>query len=417
MVNGFAKAGAQAWAMATFALRPAAPPFLGYGAQLIEEDDIAAVVAALRSPHLAHGPRVGGFEQALAKACGAREAVACSSGTAALQLALASLDAGPGDVCIVPAVTFLSTATAARLQGAEVRFADVDPDTGLMTPQTLAAALDQGGRVKAVLPVHLAGRLCDTAAISALARAAGVRVVEDACHALGGIDDLGRPVGACPASDAACFSFHPVKTIAAGEGGAVTLNDPGRAERARRLRNHGVTRDADLMIEPGSFGADGQPEPWAYEQLELGFNLRMDEMSAALALSQLGKLPRFIACRTALAAAYDTALAPLLPRIRPVPRPAGARFGLHLYTVLLEAPGLAARRGAIMRAMADEGVGTQVHYIPLYRQPYFRRRYGDLRLAGAEAYYRRVLALPLHPAMSDGDVDRVVGSLTRAIDV
>ncbi len=415
MVNGFAKDGAQAGSMAAPALRPASPPFLGYGAHLIEEDDIAAVVAALRSPHLAHGPRVGAFEQALAKACGAREAVACSSGTAALQLALASLDVGPGDLCIVPAVTFLSTATAACLLGAEVRFADVDPDTGLMTPQTLAAALDRGGAVKAVLPVHLAGRLCDTRAISALARAAGASVVEDACHALGGTDDLGRPVGACLASDAACFSFHPVKTIAAGEGGAVTLNDPDRAEGARRLRNHGVTRDAALMSEPGSFDADGRPEPWAYEQLELGFNLRMDEMSAALVLNQLAKLARFVSRRNGLAAAYDAALAPLLPHLRPVPRPAGSRWGLHLYTVLLEAPALAARRGAIMRAVADEGVGTQVHYIPLYRQPYFRRRYGDLRLEGAEAYYARVLALPLHPAMSEGDVDRVVGALARAI--
>ncbi len=402
--------------MAVPALRSAAPPFLGYGAQLIEEDDIAAVVAALRSPHLAHGPRVGAFEQALARACGAGEAVACSSGTAALQLALASLDVGPDDVCIVPAVTFLSTATAARLLGAEVRFADVDPDTGLMTPATLAAALDQGGPVKAVLPVHLAGRLCDMRPISAMAHEVGARVVEDACHALGGIDHLGQPVGVCRDSDAACFSFHPVKTIAAGEGGAVTLNDPARAERARRLRNHGVTRDAGLMNEPGSFGADGQPEPWAYEQLELGFNLRMDEMSAALALSQLAKLARFVARRAALAAAYDTALAPFRFRIRPVPRPSRTRWALHLYTVLLEAPKLAARRGAIMRAMADEGVGAQVHYIPLYRQPYFRQRYGDLRLAGAEAYYGRVLALPLHPSMADSDVDRVVEALARAIE-
>ena len=402
-------------AMAAPALRSAPPPFLGYGAQLIEEDDIAAVVAALRSPHLAHGPRVEAFEQALAKACGAREGVACSSGTAALQLALATLDMGPGDICVVPAVTFLSTATAARLLGAEICFADVDPHTGLMTPQTLTEALDQGGPVRAVLPVHLAGRLCDMGPIAAAARRAGAAVVEDACHALGGADELGRPVGACPDSDAACFSFHPVKTIAAGEGGAITFNDPAWAERARRLCNHGVTRHAALMREPGSFGADGQPEPWVYEQLELGFNFRMDEMSAALALSQLAKLPRFVARRTALASAYDVALAPLAPHVRPVSRAAGSRWGLHLYTVLLE-PALAARRGALVRALAKDGIGAQVHYIPLYRQPYFRRRYGDMRLAGAEAYYSRVLALPLHPSMFDSDVDRVVEALVRAID-
>ena len=415
MVNAFAKDGAQAMGMAAPALFPAAPPFLGYGAQLIEEDDVAAVVAALRSPHLAHGPRVGAFEQALAQACGAREAVACASGTAALQLALASLDVGPGDVCIVPAVTFLSTATAARLLGAEVGFADVDPDTGLMTPGTLAMALAKSGPAKAVLPVHLAGRLCDMEAISATARGAGASVVEDACHALGGVDEAGLPVGACSWSDAACFSFHPVKTIAAGEGGAITLNDPLRAERARRLRNHGVTRDAGLMSQPGSFGRDGAPEPWAYEQLELGFNLRMDEMSAALGSSQLAKLQRFVGRRLALAAAYDRALGPLAPQVRVVARPPDARWGLHLYTVLLEEPAVAARRGDIVRRLADEGVGTQVHYIPLYRHPYFKVRYGEMRLPGAEAYYDRVLALPLHPSMQDADVGRVVAALAEAV--
>ena len=401
--------------MAAPALAPSPPPYLGYGRQLIEEDDIAAVVAALRSDHLAHGPGVARFEQALANACGAREAVACSSGTTALQLALQALDVGPGDTCIVPAVTFLSTATAARWLGAEVRFADVDPNTGLMTPQTLALALAEAGPVKVVLPVHLGGRLCDTAALAGLARAAGAAVVEDACHALGGVDAAGRPVGACTVSDAACFSFHPVKTLAAGEGGAVTLNDPSRAERMRRLRNHGVTREAALMREPGSFGPDGRPEPWAYEQLELGLNARMDEMSAALGLSQLGKLERFVAARSALAAAYDAALAKLAPRVRPTPRIASARLGLHLYTVLLEAPGLAARRGEVMSKLAAAGVGSQVHYIPLHRQPYFRARYAELRRPGAEAYAARVLALPLHPSLRPADVQRVCEALADAI--
>ncbi len=402
--------------MAAPALAPSSPPFLGYGRQLIEEDDIAEVVAALRSEHLAHGPRVARFEQALAQACGAEEAVACSSGTTALQLALQALDVGPGDVCVVPAVTFLSTATAPRWLGAEVRFADVDAETGLMTPQTLAEALADGGSVKAVLPVHLGGRLCDTAALSDLARSAGAAVVEDACHAIGGRDAHGLPVGACPASEAACFSFHPVKTLAAGEGGAVTLNDPQRAARMRRLRNHGVTREAEAMSQPGSFGADGRPEPWAYEQLELGLNARMDEMSAALGLSQLAKLARFVAARAALAKAYDQALAPLAPRVRPTPRPAEAQAGLHLYTVLLEGASLAARRGEIMRAMADDGVGTQVHYIPLHRQPYFRARYGELTRPGAQAYAGRVLALPLHPGLAPGDVERVVAALARAVE-
>ena len=229
------------------------------------------------------------------------------------------------------------------------------------------------------------------------------------------VHSAGGSVGRCRQSDAACFSFHPVKTIAAGEGGALTLNDPARAERARRLRNHGVTREAALMREPGSFGPDGRAVPWVYEQLELGFNLRLDEMSAALGLSQLAKLQRFVKRRRALAAAYDVALAPLAPRVRVAPRPPHACWGLHLYTLLLDEPRLAARRGAVIGTMAAAGIGAQVHYIPLYRQPYFRERYGPLRLAGAEAYYSRVLALPLHPSMRDADVDRVVAAVAVAI--
>ena len=282
-----------------------------------------------------------------------------------------------------------------------------------MTPRTLQAAL-AAGPARAVLPVHLGGRLCDTEALAALARAAGAVVVEDAAHAIGGRDAAGRPVGGCAHADAATFSFHPVKTLAAGEGGAVTLDDPERAARMRRLRNHGVTREAERMGEAASFGPDGAVEPFAYEQLELGLNARMDEMSAALGLSQLAKLARFVVRRTALAEAYDAALAPLAPRVRPTPRGAG-RPGLHLYTVELADPALAARRGAILRALAAEGIGAQVHYIPLYRQPYFRRRYGETRLAGAEAFFARVLALPLHPSMHDGDVGWVADALARAI--
>jgi UDP-4-amino-4,6-dideoxy-N-acetyl-beta-L-altrosamine transaminase len=383
---------------------------LPYGRQLIEADDVFAVLTALQSDYLAHGPRVTEFEQAFAATVGAAEAVACSSGTAALQLALRSLDVGPGDVCIVPAITFLSTATAALLCGAEVAFADVDPDSGLMIEASLADALQRAPGSKAVLPVHLAGRLCDMPALSSLARKAGAAVVEDACHAVGGVDADGRPVGACAHSDAAVFSFHPVKTLAAGEGGMVTLNYAARAERMRRLRNHGVSRDPALMSEPDSFEAEDTPNPWAYEQLELGFNLRMDEISAALGLSQLRKLDRFVARRAALAARYDRLLQPLSPLVRPAPASPG-KPGLHLHTVLIDFEAAGVSRAQVMRALSDRGIGTQVHYIPLYRQPWFKARYGEMRLPGSEAYYARVLALPLYPAMDDEDVDRIVEAL------
>ncbi len=389
---------------------------LPYGRHWIEDDDIAAVVEALRSDHLAHGPRVSAFERAFAEAVGAAEAVACSSGTAALHLALAALDVGPGDICVVPAVTFLSTATAARFCGAEVVFADVDADTGLMTPRTLGQALARASRpARAVLPVHLAGRLCDMEGLAEVARAGGAVLVEDACHAVGGYDAAGRRTGSCAFSDAASFSFHPVKTLAAGEGGMVACNDGGRAERMRRLRNHGVTRDPGLMSRPGSFDAGGEANPWSYEQLELGFNYRMNELEAALGLSQLGKLDRFVARRAALAARYDRALGPLAPSVRPTPIAPGQRPGLHLYTVLIDFEALGVDRAELMRRLQAAGVSTQVHYIPLYSQPYFRSLYGDLRLPGAQAYYARVLALPLFPAMGEADVDQVVEALQRSL--
>ncbi len=392
-----------------------APAFLPYGRQLIDEDDIAAVVAALRSDFLAHGPRVAAFEAAFAEAVGAGEAVACSSGTAALHLALAGLDVGPGDVCIVPGITFLSTATAARLCGAEVTFADVDAESGALTPQSLAAAVAAvEGPVKAVLPVHLGGRLCDLAGLKAVADQAGAVLVEDACHAPGGRFADGARVGDGAHSAAACFSFHPVKTIAAGEGGMVTLNDRDRAERLRRLRNHAVSRDPALMSDHDlSFDGQGAANPWSYEQLELGFNYRMDEMEAALGASQLLKLSAFTARRTALAELYDAQLAGLA-QVRPAPRGPG-RPSLHLYQVLIDFAAAGVDRGTVMRRLGERGVGAQVHYIPLYRQPYFRARYGRPPLPGCEAFYARVLALPLFPAMRDDDVERVVEALAHAL--
>jgi UDP-4-amino-4,6-dideoxy-N-acetyl-beta-L-altrosamine transaminase len=388
---------------------------LPYGLHLIEEDDVAAVAAALRDELLAQGPRVAAFESALAARVGAAHAVASSSGTAALHLALASLDVGPGDLCIVPAVTFLSTATAALFCGAEVVFADVDPGTGLATAATFAEAIARAGRAKALLPVHLSGRLCDMPGIAALARSHGAAVVEDACHALGSLDEEGQAAGGCAWSDAAVFSFHPVKTIATGEGGMTTLNDPGRDARMRRLRNHGVTRDAELMGEPGSFAATGEPNPWSYEQLELGFNYRMNEMQAALGLSQLAKLDRFVGRRRALAARYDRLLGRFGDLVRPVASLPGQQPSPHIYTVLIDFEALGLDRAALMGALVAKGIGAQVHYIPLYRQPYMRARYGEMRLPGAEAYYARCLALPLFPAMAEAHVDQVVLALAEVL--
>jgi len=387
--------------------------FMPYGRHLIEADDVAAVTAVLTSTYLTQGPQVQAFEGALAERVGARHAVATSSCTTALQLALLALDVGPGDLVVAPAITFLSTATAARMCGAEVVFADVDPATGLMTPETLLEALAvANGPVKAALPVHLGGRMADMAGIASVAEEAGVILVEDCAHAPGSVRH-GYRAGGSRRSAASCFSFHPVKTLACGEGGAVTTNDPDLAARIGRLRNHGVTHDPALMTDPElSLDAEGQRHLWSYEQLELGFNARMTDIEAALGLSQLSKLDRFIARRAELAAAYDRRLAPLAPRITPVRPSADETPSLHLYQVLIDFPALGMTRDEVIHALHGHGIGTQVHYIPVYRQPYFKARYGPMRLPGAEAFYARVLALPLFPAMTDGDLERVVAALT-----
>lgn len=390
-------------------------PFLPYGRQWIDAEDEAAVLEALRSPLIAHGPRIEAFEAAFAQWVGAESAVACSSGTAALHLSLATLDPRPGDVAIVPAVTFLATATAAVMAGFTPKFCDVDPDSGLITPERLTEALKGAGQVRVVLPVHLGGAICDMEGLYQVAQAKGFDLIEDSCHAIGGADAEGRKVGAAKLSLAATFSLHPVKTLTSGEGGVATLNDPERAERMRRLRNHGVTRDPALMTTSHAVSADGQLNPWAYEQLELGFNYRMNELEAALGASQLRKLPTFAERRRALCRAYDEALGPFTPQIRPTVTPPGQSLCRHLYQVLIDFPALGIDRADVMRRLQALGVGTQVHYIPLYRQPYFQRRLGDMRLPGAEAWYDRVLALPLFPAMADDDVLRVVGALVQCL--
>lgn len=381
--------------------------FLPYGRQTIEDDDIAAVAEALRGDFLTTGPTVEGFETAFAQKVGARHAIAVSNGTATLHLAMLALKIGEGDVCIAPSVTFLATANCARYVGAEVVFADVDPDSGLMTPETLAQALERaaGRKVKAVLPVHLRGDVCDLPSLKALADAAGAVLVEDAPHALGSIgtfDGLAHPVGDGAYSSFASFSFHPVKTLATGEGGMLTTNDAALAERARLLRSHGMVRPA---------GGD----PWWYEMPELGFNYRIPDVLCALGLSQLNKLDRFVARRRELTALYARLLPERAPKARLATSPAHSNAALHLLTVLIDFEGLGLSRRAVVEALKAKGVGTQVHYIPVHRQPYYVNRQGLADLPGADAWYARCLTLPLYPAMTNGDVERVVDALAEVL--
>jgi len=394
-------------------------PFLPYGRQSIDDDDIEAVTRVLRSDFLTTGPAVDEFEKAFADKTGAAHAVACANGTAALHLAALALEIGPGDHVVVPTITFLATANAVRFVGADVIFADVDRETGLMGPENLSAVLDanRDKNIRAVFPVHLAGRPADPEGLSAVARGAGIGIVEDACHALGSryqTVDGQVSVGGCRDADMAIFSFHPVKTIASGEGGMVTTNSDSLAARLRSLRSHGMTRNEDEMqLRDRAFDPDGTLNPWYYEMPEIGFNLRLSDIHAALGASQLGKLEKFAARHRALAAVYDELLEPLAPEIIPVRNRQGTDPVQHLYQVLIDFPALKTTRGTLMNALRVDGIGTQVHYIPVHTQPYYRQAYGNIDLPGAEAFYQRCLSLPFYPAMKYEDVVRVVNSLRR----
>lgn len=394
------------------------PPIQPYGRHHIDDDDIAAVVEVLRGDFLTTGPVVEAFEARLAEITGARHAVVVSSGTAALHLAAIAADLGPGDVAIVPTLTFLATANAARYVGADVVFADVDADTGLLTGETFAAALAKAGsKGKAVLPVHVNGQTVDMAALSGIEN---LTVIEDACHALGGAHrgPSGEmvAVGSCAFGEMAVFSFHPVKTIAMGEGGAITTNSDDLAEMLRRTRNIGMTRDPARFEATGqAFRANGKANPWYYEMPDLGFNYRASAIHAALGLSQLGKLDQFVATRARLRRRYEQALAPLVPVVRPIPVMPACRPAWHLAVVLIDFAAAGVDRATVMDELTAIGVGAQVHYLPVHRQPYYRKLYGEIDLPGADAYYARALSLPLHVGMSEADVDAVVDALARVL--
>jgi UDP-4-amino-4,6-dideoxy-N-acetyl-beta-L-altrosamine transaminase len=392
---------------------PAAQPFLPYGRQVIDEDDVGAVCEVLRGEYLTTGPAVGRFEAALAKTVNAKHAVVCANGTAALYLAARALGLGPGSKIVVPSLTFLATASAPYLNGAEIVFADVDPDSGLMRPQDLAEAIGRAVRADAVFNVHLNGQCGALEEIAQVARASGLKIVDDACHALGTAyiaeNGSGTLIGENAFCDLSVFSFHPVKAIAMGEGGAVTTNDPDIAATLARTRNHGMTRDAgEFANGQDAFETEGLPNPWYYELVEPGFNWRANDIQCALGLSQLAKLDRFLARRRALAAAYDELLAPYAPRLKPVARQRNCLPALHLYAVQIDFPSFGLTRAAFMRALAGERIGSQVHYFPVHRQRFYAERYGVPSLPGADRYYARALSLPFFASMNEDDVERVV---------
>lgn len=392
--------------------------FLPYGRQSISDADIDAVAEVLRSDYLTTGPWVERFERDLAASVGARDAVVCANGTAALHLAALTRDLTADDVVIVPSLTFAASANCIAYCGAQVVFADVDPRTGLITDETFDEALDHvrktlpDKRYAGVIPVHYAGRPVGLGHISRISEELGGFVIEDACHAIGTTGPDGR-IGACAASNMAVFSFHPVKTLTTGEGGAVTTNDADLARRLRLLRAHGIERDPAVFDGLG-FGDDNDTGPWVYEMQALGFNYRLPDINCALGVAQLKRLPDFAARRKHLVKAYEDALAAQNLPVTWTPTRYDAVF--HLFAVTIDFAGLGITRSAVMQGLRNRGIGSQVHYIPVHRQPYWQRHgLGQRELAGADTYYRNTLSLPLFADMTKDDPARVVAALSEVL--
>ncbi|MGE3540898.1 MAG: UDP-4-amino-4,6-dideoxy-N-acetyl-beta-L-altrosamine transaminase [Candidatus Tectimicrobiota bacterium] len=373
---------------------------LPYGRQLVDEDDIAAVLDTLRSDWLTTGPQVEAFEQAFAQMVGASEAVAVSNGTAALHAAVYALRIGPGDEVIVPAMTFAASANCVVYQGGTPVFADVEATTLLLDPEALATCITP--RTRAILAVDYAGQACAYEPIRGLARQYQLPVIDDACHALGG-SYRGQPVGTL--AELNTFSFHPVKHMTTGEGGAITTQYPDLARRLRLFRNHGITTDHRQRAANGSY---------YYEMRELGYNYRLTDLQCALGLSQLRKLPTFVRQRQALAAYYTAALT-TLPGVQPLHVRQEVSHAYHLYVVQLDLAQFRVGRETICAALRAEGIGVNVHYLPVHLHPFYQQRFGTGPglCPVAEAAYERLLTLPLFPQMRCSDADDVLAALTK----
>lgn len=381
-----------------------------YGRQTISDADIQAVADVLRSDFLTQGPVVPAFEDAVAKYCGANHGIAVNSATSALHIACLALKVGPGDLVWTTPITFVASANCARYCGADVDFVDIDPRTYNMSvarlEEKLAHAETIGKLPKVVIPVHLCGQPCEMEAIYALSKKYGFRVIEDASHAIGG-RYKGEPIGNCRYSDITVFSFHPVKIITTGEGGMAITNDPLLAAHMARLRSHGITRDAAEMTH----APDG---PWYYQQIELGFNYRLTDIQAALGLSQMQRLNEFVATRHELAKNYNE----LFKKSRvttPWQHP-DSYSGLHLYVVRLKLDEINASHTEVFERLRVAGVGVNLHYIPVYRQPYYASQgFNPNDFPAAERYYEEAISLPMYPGLTKEQQTEIVQRLATPI--
>lgn len=384
--------------------QPVRQTVLPYGTQWLDEDDIAAVNAVLRSEWLTTGPKISEFEQAFAKFVGTQEAVVVSSGTAALHAAMHALEIGPGDEVIVPAMTFAATANCILFQGGIPVFVDVDPETLLIDTSNLESRITP--RTKCIIAVDYGGHPADYDKLVALSKRHGIKLVADSCHALGATYS-GRRVGGL--ADLTAFSLHPVKHITSGEGGVIATDDPQLARSMRTFRNHGITTDHRQREAQGS---------WFYEMQSLGFNYRLSDINCALALSQLRKLPDWVGKRQQIAKSYDNAFAHI-SEVNPLLVRPDVSHAYHLYVVRFDLSKLHADRAMIFQSLRAENIGVNVHYIPVHLHPFYRTRYGTRPglCPVAEAAYERIITLPMFPRMTQDDVNDVieaVGKVCRA---
>lgn len=382
-----------------------------YGRQDINHADIDAVVAVLRSDFLTQGPAVPAFEKAVTNYCTAQHAVAVNSATSALHIACLALGLGKGDVAWTTPISFVASANCALYCGATVNFVDIDPRTYNLSvdrlAEKLALAEKTGTLPKVVIPVHLCGQSCDMAGIHALGQQYGFKIIEDASHAIGG-RYKGEPIGNGRYSDITVFSFHPVKIITAGEGGMAVTNDESVAKRMRLLRSHGITNNASEM----------HPRPpeqiWNYQQIELGFNYRMTDLQGALGLSQMHRLDEFVAKRHAIAKRYDQMLSGL-PVLTPWQH-ADSYSGYHLYVIRLRLGETNKTQRQVYEALHAAGILVNLHYIPVYRQPYYEKLgFTNGYCPEAEQYYAEVISLPLYPGLTETQQNRVVAAVSEAL--
>lgn len=377
--------------------------YIPYGRQIIDDDDVAAVMAVLQGEWLTTGPAVKEFEAGFADYVGAEHAVAVANGTAALHLAMLAAGIGPGMEVIVPALTFVASANAARYVGADVRFADIDPETFLIDPASVAELVTP--RTRAIVPVDYGGMPCDYDALEALADEHDLIIIEDACHAPGALY-RGRKIGNI--ADLTAFSFHPVKHLTTGEGGMVTTNSAEYAERLTAFRGHGIYNDFRAREAAGT---------WEFDQVDLGFNYRISDINCALGLSQLAKLPEWVEQRRHLAEQYKKALGPLSNKIATQEAPEGSLSSWHLFPIRFLGPDAEEIRRRAFESLRAEGIGVNVHYRPVYLNTYYRDLgYEEGLCPNAESVYSGLLSLPMWPGLETEGMARVVNALKRVIE-